>query len=55
MVSERVDVAVWGEVSESLTVTLNEDIPLAVGVPLIVPLGERVNPAGKEPEERLHV
>ena len=54
MVSARVDVTVCGELSESLTVTLNENVPLAVGMPLIVPLVDRVNPAGKEPEGRLH-
>lgn len=54
MVIAKVDVAVWGEVSESVTVTLNENVPLAVGLPLIVPLVERVNPAGNEPEVMLH-
>ena len=55
MVIAREDVAVCGVVSESLTVTLKEDVPLAVGVPLIAPLVDSVNPAGKAPEAKLHV
>lgn len=54
MVIARLAVAVWGEVSESLTVRPNENVPLAVGVPLIVPPLERDNPAGNDPEVRLH-
>jgi hypothetical protein len=38
-----------------LAVTLNEDVPLAEGVPLTVPLVERANPAGREPEAKLQV
>lgn len=52
MVRLRAEVTACGEDSESLTVTLKEDVPLAVGLPLMVPLVERVNPAGKEPETR---
>jgi hypothetical protein len=49
------EVTVFGVLSASLTLTLKEDAPLAAGVPLIVPLVESANPAGKEPEARLHV
>ena len=38
-----------GEV-ESLTVTVNDDVPAAVGVPLIWPEVPRVRPVGREPE-----
>ena len=51
MVSARADVTVCGELSESLTVTLNENVPLAVGMPLIVPLVDRVNPAARNQRE----
>lgn len=49
------EVAAWREASESFAVTLNEEVSLDVGVPLIAPLMERANPAGKEPEARLQV
>ncbi|XWK67921.1 hypothetical protein RBB80_31805 [Tunturiibacter gelidiferens] len=51
MVSERVAVAVcWVEL-ESLTATVTEKLPLAVGVPEIMPvLAERLSPAGRLPE-----
>jgi hypothetical protein len=55
IVSEKPDVESCGELSESFTVTLNSKVPLALGVPLIVPLAERVRPAGKEPEARLQI
>ncbi|XWK67920.1 hypothetical protein RBB80_31800 [Tunturiibacter gelidiferens] len=50
--SERVAVAVcWVEL-ESLTATVMEKLPLAVGVPEIMPvLAEMVRPAGRLPEE----
>jgi hypothetical protein len=48
-------VADWGVDSESLAVTLKDDVPLAEGMPLIVPVVERVNPSGKEPEAELQV
>ena len=38
-----------GEV-ESLTFTVKEEAPAAVGVPLICPELPRVRPAGREPE-----
>ena len=38
-----------GEV-ESLTFTVNDDVPAVVGVPLIWPEVLRVRPAGREPE-----
>ena len=53
IVSVRVAVAVWGVLSASLTATLKEEAPLAVGFPLMVPLVERANPAGKLPEATL--
>jgi hypothetical protein len=55
IVSVRVAVAVWGVVSASLTDTLKVGAQLAVGVPLIIPLLESVNPAGTEPEATLQV
>lgn len=55
MVRFSAEVTVFGVLSESLTLTLKEDAPLAVGVPLIVPLVESANPAGKEPETKLQV
>jgi hypothetical protein len=36
---------------ESVTFTVNDDVPAAVGVPLICPELLNVNPAGKVPEE----
>jgi len=36
--------------SESVTRTVNETVPSAVGVPEITPAGESVNPAGSTPE-----
>jgi hypothetical protein len=55
MVRPRLEVADWGELAESLTLMLNVDFPLAVGVPLILPAVESVRPAGSEPEARLQV
>jgi hypothetical protein len=43
--------AVWAGFSESLTEVVNEYVPLAVGVPEIVPLGgESERPGGSDPE-----
>lgn len=43
--------AVWAGLSESLTDVVNEYVPLAVGVPEIVPFGgERERPGGSDPE-----
>jgi hypothetical protein len=43
-------------VVESITSTVKLVLPAAVGVPLIAPAEERVNPAGKElPLARLNV
>lgn len=39
----------------SFTVTVNADVPLAVGVPEIVPALDKVKPAGRLPEARDHV
>jgi hypothetical protein len=36
--------------SASVTVTVKLDVPLAVGVPEIVPLADRLRPAGRLPE-----
>jgi hypothetical protein len=44
----------WGDAAESLTVTVKLELPDAFGVPLITPAVERVNPAGNEPEAKLH-
>jgi hypothetical protein len=45
----------WGDAAESLTVTAKLELPDAFGVPLITPAVERVNPAGNEPEAKLHL
>jgi hypothetical protein len=34
--------------------TLKDEIPLVEGVPLMAPPVERANPAGREPEAKLH-
>jgi hypothetical protein len=54
-VIESAAVADWGVDSESLAVTLKDDVPLAEGLPLMAPLVERANPAGREPEAKLQV
>jgi len=41
--------------SESVTLMLMEEVPLAVGVPLMTPVEDKVEPAGREPEARLQV
>jgi hypothetical protein len=46
---ERFAVAVLGVASESVTVTVKLDVPVAVGVPEIFPLVLRVSPSGKVP------
>jgi hypothetical protein len=46
----RLAVAFCAGELESVTFTVNEDVPDAVGVPLICPELLSVNPAGKEPE-----
>jgi hypothetical protein len=40
---------------ESVTLTVKVEDPAVVGVPEIVPLVERLNPAGKDPELMLQV
>ena len=40
---------------ESLAWTVKLEVPAVVGVPLIVPPPLKANPAGKLPEETLHV
>jgi hypothetical protein len=47
---DRVTVCVCAGELESDTVTLNVDVPLAVGVPETKPLLERFNPAGRLPD-----
>ena len=47
-------VADWGVDSESWALTLKDEIPLVEGVPLMAPPVERANPAGREPEAKLH-
>ena len=44
MVSFRAAVTLLAVLSESLTVTLKEEMPLAEGVPLMAPLVESANP-----------
>jgi hypothetical protein len=39
---------------ESVTLTVMEEVPLAEGVPLMTPDEDKVKPAGREPEARLH-
>ncbi len=51
----RAEVTAWGVLSASVTVTLKEEAPLEVAVPLIVPLVERFNPAGNAPDATLQV
>ena len=42
--------AVWLGELESVTFSVNDEVPLAVGDPLIVPVdAPRLNPAGNEP------
>jgi hypothetical protein len=41
--------------TELVALTVKLDVPVAVGVPVIVPLDERLKPAGNEPLEMLHV
>ena len=53
--SVKAEVAACGELSESFTVRLKEAVPLAVGVPLMVPEVPSVKPAGKLPEMRVQV
>jgi hypothetical protein len=45
----------WGDDAESVAFTVKLKLPEAVGVPLITPAVERVNPAGSEPEAKLQV
>jgi len=51
MLSDLVAVAL----AASLTCSVNEAVPAAVGVPEIAPAEESVKPAGSVPDERLHV
>jgi hypothetical protein len=47
---EKVGLAVWLGELESVTFNVKEEVPLAVGDPLTVPVeAPRVNPAGKVP------
>jgi hypothetical protein len=55
IVRAKLEVAACGELAESFTVMLKEDVPLAEGVPLIAPTVESARPAGREPEARLQV
>jgi hypothetical protein len=50
---EYVSVAV--KLLASVTVTVNDAVPAAVGVPEITPLELRVNPAGSVPELTLKI
>jgi len=46
----RFAVALCAGELESVTLTVNEDVPVVVGVPLICPELLSVRPAGNEPE-----
>jgi hypothetical protein len=46
----KLAVAVEAEELESVTLTMKFEVPVAVGVPEIVPEAESVRPAGREPE-----
>ena len=46
----RFAVAVCAGELESVTLTVNEDVPAVVGVPLTCPEALNVKPAGSEPE-----
>jgi hypothetical protein len=41
--------------AESVTVTLNVDVPITVGVPEITPPLDSVNPDGRLPDERVQL
>ena len=41
--------------AESVTLTVTEKVPLAVGVPPMAPAEDKVKPAGRDPEARLQV
>jgi hypothetical protein len=51
----KLAVAVVAGELESVTRTVKLEVPVAVGVPEIVPAAERVKPVGKDPEVRLQV
>jgi hypothetical protein len=42
-------------VAESVTATLKVEVPTAVGVPEITPPFDSVSPAGRLPDEMLHL
>jgi hypothetical protein len=54
-VIDSCDDAVCAGDSLSFTATVNVEVPVAVGVPEITPALDIVNPAGRLPEERVHV
>ena len=41
--------------AESVTLTVMDEVPLAVGVPLMAPAEDKVKPAGNVPEARLQL
>jgi hypothetical protein len=55
MVMLRLAVAVWAGLAESVTVTVNEKVPLAVAVPEIAPPELSTKPVGRLPDVTLHV
>ena len=55
MVTVRAFVGLCAGDSESVTLTLKDAVPLAVGVPEITPAVESDNPAGKLPAAKDHV
>ena len=48
-------VAAWAEVAESFACTKKYEVAVALGVPLMTPELESVNPAGRLPEASVHV
>ena len=49
----RVEVAAWGEASESFAWIVKLELPAAVGVPLMTPVLASANPLGSVPEAML--
>ena len=55
IVSPKFCVAVSAGEPESVTCTVNEDVPAAVGVPEIAPLLERLKPVFNDPDVTDHL
>ena len=50
----RASVAVAGTTSESVTPTVNENVPADSGTPVIAPYASRLRPVGREPVSTVH-